>query len=70
MYPDILRSLFVAEKNPEITATAFLSMITCDEPKDDSHIRVLEYFKQFVVSIESKELAIYIWLVYSEYSCM
>ena len=70
MYPDILRSLFVAEKNPEITATAFLSVITCDEPKDDSNIRALEYFKQFIVSIESKELAIYIWLVYGEYSCM
>ena len=63
MYPDILRSLFVAERNPHITADVFLSMITCDEPKNNDHTKALEYFKEFVVYIESKELAMQIWLL-------
>jgi len=59
MHPDVTRSLFVAA-NSNITAKAFLSLTSIDEPKNEDHGRALDYFKEFIAQIESKKLAIYL----------
>ena len=54
MHPDVMRSLFVAQKDNVITADIFFSLMSNDLPKNENEERAINYFKEFVVHIESE----------------
>lgn len=53
-YPDVTKSLFVAQNENVITADIFFSLMTNDPPKNENEERAISYFKNFVVHIESE----------------
>lgn len=53
MHPDVMRSLFVAQKG-DITADIFFSLMSNDPPRNEAEERAVNYFKEFVVHIESE----------------